>query len=273
MRRLSPHYFTFLFYIPRIICIFRNWPLYIVNYVGRRKNPAHYNLRNGHKLIDATGTLAGTIAVVFLRREYGSLNNLRTIVDIGANMGAFTIYSAGLSRYARIYCYEPEEKNFLFLRCNIEANSLSNRVYTFRTAVASCEGRRNIMLGSSPVHSFFTNNEGMEYQMVSCTTLSKIIESQGLEVIDLLKINCEGTEYEIFENCERDIFERIINIRLEYHNIDSDRRNGEYLSSLLKSKGYEIQRFSKYREISGFIWARRRTKMQHNNSSMITTTS
>ena len=74
--------------------------------------PAEYRMRNGIRLMDATGTLAGTIAVVFVRREYGRLRNLRTIVDIGANMGSFSVYAANSCPEADIYCYEPVPGNF-----------------------------------------------------------------------------------------------------------------------------------------------------------------
>ena len=60
---ISQHYFTFPFQIPRVIGQIRNWPLYLSNYLLRRKQPAEYEMRNGFRLIDGRGTLAGTIAV------------------------------------------------------------------------------------------------------------------------------------------------------------------------------------------------------------------
>jgi len=256
--RCSQHYLTFPLYIPSVIRLFRNWPLYLLNYIGRRERPAEYQLRNGVRLIDATGTLAGTIAVVFLRREYGTLKNLRTIVDIGANMGAFSIYAAYSCPNSQIYSYEPEEQNYRFLRQNIEVNSFEKRISTFKYAVAAFNGDRNIGLSQSPVHSFFSSQTDGPHQIVSCMTLGKIFETQCLSTIDLLKINCEGAEYEILESCEPVYYEQIRNIRLEYHNLDSHKRNGEYLSKFLESKGYVIERFSRYKGISGFIWASRK---------------
>lgn len=256
---ISMNYVTFPYYLPRIIRSIRNWPLYCFNYVTRRKQSSRYYWRNGLCLIDATGTLVGTIAVVFIRREYGTLYNLQTIVDIGANMGAFSIYAAAISPKSRIYCYEPEEHNFEFLKENVRVNSLENRVSVFKKAVGSNSGERDLIIGESPIHSFFKNTTEAAHQTVECTTLKEIFETHGLHKIDLLKVNCEGAEYEILEGCEQIYYDRIVNIRMEYHNINSEKQNGKYMVKLLKSKGYEIERFSSYQGESGFIWARRKS--------------
>ena len=253
----SQHWFTFVFHLPRIVRQIENWPSYILNYVLRRERPAEYRLRNGSRLIDATGTLAGTIAVIFVRREYGPLKDCRTIVDVGSNMGAFAVYAASRCPTARVYCFEPEERNFGFLKRNIAANSLDGRVCAYQRAVASCRGQRNLAVSESPLHSLITEDKGSRCQKVDCVSLKDIIRDQALEKIDLLKVNCEGAEYEIFTDLVRADFERLPDIRLEYHNLDSLKRNGSSLARFLESQGYRIKRFSAYRGVSGFIWALR----------------
>lgn len=254
---ISQHYFTFVFYLPRICRQISNWPSYLWNYLSRRKQPAEYRLRNGFRLIDGTGTLAGTIAVVFVRREYGRLSDLRTIVDIGANMGSFTIYAAMNYPKAKIYSFEPEKRNFGFLRQNIAINSLEKRVYTFQCAVSSSPGQREMTIRTSPLNTLVIENGESALQTVDCVSLQSILKDQGLDTIDLLKMNCEGAEYEIFENCAPADFARLLNIRLEYHNLDSGKRNGDSLAKFLEKQGYRIERFTRYRGVSGFIWATR----------------
>jgi FkbM family methyltransferase len=254
---ISQHYLTFPLYVPRIIRLFSNWPHYVFNYVSRRKSPATYKLRNGYQLVDEEGTLAGTIAVVFIRREYGLVRRFKTIVDIGANMGSFAVYSAYNEPSAKIYCYEPEQKNFAILKQNIAINSLEKRVSVFQDAVASCAGRRELVVDTSPMHSLVSGNVDGLRQTVNCTTLQDIFVNNRLKKIDLLKMNCEGAEYEIIEHCSSTDFQRIFNIRLEYHNLDDQTKNGKSLALFLKARGYTINRFTRYRGISGFIWASR----------------
>jgi len=259
---LSQNLLTFPFYIHRTCRLFRNWPEYLANYALRRKKAAEYHLRDGYRIVDGTGTLAGTLAVVFIRREYGTFRDSRTIVDIGANMGSFAIYAAGACPNARILCFEPHSENFQFLRRNISINSLDQRITAFQCAVASTSGQRTFGLGQSPTHSLVGAETGVS-ETVRCTTLAEIFSNHGLETIDFLKINCEGAEYEILESCTPEDFKRIANIRLEYHDLDGAKKDGRWISRYLESQGYRIQRFTRYIEKSGlfkesgFIWASR----------------
>ena len=251
------NYFTLPFQIPRICYLWSNWPEYLFNYLLRRHKPAEYRLRTGLRLIDGTGTLAGTLAQVFVRKQYGSLERFPVIVDIGANMGCFAVYAAQSCAGARIYCYEPEQQNFALLKRNIEINGLEGRVSAFQCAVASNHGQRELAVSASPLNSFYRLRDEVVHQAVNCTTLRSILAEQRLEAIDLLKMNCEGAEYEILKGCSEADFERIANIRLEYHILDSPGRNGESLARFLEARGYKIERFTRRLKESGYIWAAR----------------
>ena len=252
---ISQHYFTFPFLIPRVIGLFDNWPEYLFNFLLRRRRPAEYVFRTGQRLVDGTGTLTGTIAVVFVRREYGSVADARTILDIGANMGSFAVYAARSAPTARIYCYEPVTRNFDYLQRNIDINSFGERVTAIRCAVAAQRGEIDIALSESPLHSFVISSGQFKHERVHCKTLREVLDEHGLERVDLLKMNCEGAEYEIFDSCSQADFQRIPNIRLEYHVIDPEKRNGDALARLFERQGYRIDRFTRYRNESGFIWA------------------
>lgn len=259
MRKISRNYFTFPYYVPRIFSLLRNWPEYLVRYLSRSRLPTEYRMRNGVRLKDdGSATLSGTIAVVFIRREYGVPERFRTIVDIGANVGSFAVFAAQACPDAKVYCYEPEERTFGLLKQNIGLNRLEGRVSALRSAVASIAGKRSLAVGSSSLDSsFHIIPAAPRLQPVSCTTLKDILANEELDRIDLLKINCEGAEYEILEGCSPGDFDRIANIRLEYHNLDAPTRNGEALSRFLEARGYHIERFTRYLNRSGFIWASR----------------
>jgi len=254
---LTKNHLTLPFYVPRIYKLWSNWPEYLFNYMSRQNKPAEYRMRDGRRVVDSTGGMEGTMAVVFVRREYGDLDRFRTIVDIGANIGTFAIHAALSNPHANVYCYEPEQKNFDCLVNNIEINGLGARVFPFRRAVAAHDGPRDLAVGDSLSNSFVIVPDGATRQTVVCTTLRRIFESRNLGVIDLLKMNCEGGEYEILESCSDCEFERIGNIRLEYHNMNAPNRNGRALSRFLRARGYTIERFTRYRTTSGFIWASR----------------
>jgi FkbM family methyltransferase len=254
---ISQHYFTFPLYIPRTWRLFKNWPEYLFNYLLRRQQPAEYRLRNGDRLIDSAGTMAGTLAVVYLRREYGLPHDARVIVDIGANMGCFSVFAAQLCQAATVLCYEPESGNFERLNKNITVNHLQGRVHAYQYAVSGDGGTKELSLGESPLNSLVINSPSQRRQRVDCITLSDIIANQNLLQIDFLKLNCEGAEYEIIEQCPESDIVKLRKIRLEYHNFGDKQRNGRYLVGLLKQRGFTIERFTTYRNESGFIWASR----------------
>jgi FkbM family methyltransferase len=257
---LSKNCFTLPFYIPRICRTLNNWPEYLFNYVSRVSRPAEYRMRNGARLIDETGALPGTMAVVFVRREYGPLKRFRTIVDIGAHRGTFAVHAAHASPEAKVYCYEPEQRNFAFLQQNIDANGLGSRVSAFRCAVGASKGPRKLAVGTSLLNSFHIIPEDACSQTVNCTTVNEIFARHELDAIDLLKMNCEGAEYEILESCSRADFDRIANIRLEYHNLTAP-NSGESLSGFLATRGFKLERFTRYLNKSGFIWVTKATLM------------
>lgn len=254
---ITQNYFTLPFYIPRICSLWTNWPEYLLNYVLRRQRPTQYHLRSGLRVIDTTGTLPGTLAEVFVRQRYGSVARFHTIVDVGANVGSFAVYAAHSSPRARIFCYEPEAQNFERLTRNLSINGLEGRVTASRVAVASSVGPRKLSLRVSQCNAFDDIRDSVSHQVVACTTLQDIRREHGLATLDLLKMNCEGAEYEILGACSRTDYDGILNIRLEYHNLDGKSRNGESLRRHLEARGYRIDRFTRRLTDSGFIWATR----------------
>jgi FkbM family methyltransferase len=252
---ISQHYFSFAFYIPRILILCKNWDEYLYNYVFRKKRPAEYVFRNGLRLIDNAGTMAGTLAVVFVRREYGVPRNGKVIVDIGANMGCFSIFAAEVNKGAVILCYEPELHNYEMLKENILVNDLQNRVSAYQCAIAGDRETKEMNLHESPLNSLVIGAQSLRRQTVNCIMLSDIISNNNLTQIDFLKINCEGAEYDIIERCPDVDIRKVQTLRLEYHNIDDETRNGLWLAEHLKKRGFAIKRFTTYRKESGFIWA------------------
>lgn len=255
---ISQHYFTFPFYIPRTVRLFNNWPEYLFNYLSRRHQPAEYRLRSGTRLIDSAGTMAGTMAVVYLRREYGLPHDARVIVDIGANMGCFSVFAAERCPAATVLSYEPEAGNYDILNKNITVNHFQDRVRAHQCAVAGEGGLRELIVGESPLNSLVIDSQSQRRQRVDCITLSDIITGHNLPQIDFLKINCEGAEYEIIERCPDSDIAKLRTIRLEYHNFGDKERNGRYLAALLRQRGFSIERFTTYCNESGFIWASRK---------------
>ena len=84
------------------------------------------------------------------------------------------------------------------------------------------------------------------------------MESNGLDRIDLLKMDCEGAEYEILYSCSSIHLGRISEIRMEYHDLDADQQRVEALARWLEGNGFVVTRLRQTSETNGNLWAQRR---------------
>lgn len=79
----------------------------------------------------------------------------------------------------------------------------------------------------------------------------------GIERCDLLKIDCEGGEYEILYSADPETLARIDRIVCEFNIGQSDGENGEQLAHFLVSHGFHIDSLRTLDETAGFICAKR----------------
>lgn len=181
-----------------------------------------------------------------------------TVIDIGANQGFFSTYAASFG--ARVYAFEPSSENFEMLKRNLKENKCGNLVQPFRAAVAGKRGRVTLFVGldskgeilSGSASITNTNRGGVDVkdEWVEATTLDDILRENGIAFCDLLKMDCEGAEYEILRSTSAESFSRIGRLSIEAH----DGRGREAVE-LLKARGYEITAFED--QEAGIIKARR----------------
>jgi FkbM family methyltransferase len=247
-------------YIPSIVSTIRNWPTYFLYYLGIKKGGAAYFFRNGITLRDREGTASGTIAVVFIRKQYGSIVGKSTIVEIGANVGTFAIYAAAADPSVRIYSYEPIPENYEVLINNITENGFEDRVKAFNLGVAGTSGKREFyFLASSPEHSFIKADGSSRSVTVDCLSLIDVLNSNSLAKVDLLKINAEGAEYEILYSAPKECFDRIDEIRMEYHDGKNiEKHDLGHLKGFLEQSGYVTTHLYQHTTDEGFIWLKKR---------------
>ena len=161
---------------------------------------------------------------VFVEREY-DLPHLpeeaKTIIDLGANIGLTSIFFALKYRRANILSVEPDSDNFLKLVANI--SRLGNRIKPLKGAAWSRNGNLSLVkqganemnLGSWGFRvSPDINEKSFEVQCFSMPTLIGQIDGGS---IDILKIDIEGSEKEIFTHSPEQWIGKIKMIVIETH--------------------------------------------------------
>jgi FkbM family methyltransferase len=244
-------------YLPEILNVVKNWQQFLLAYLRLSKRNGFFLIKNNVTINYNQPIASGTVIVVYIRKHYGIIDpSVKCIVDIGANIGVFMTYAASMAPQAKIYCYEPNPDNYELLNSNISSNNLSYRVSASCVAVGAKNGIRHLNISSdSPRHSIIHNQQNGIKIVAECISLDEIINSLGDESVDILKMNCEGAEYEIFYNTSSEIYSRIKNIRMEFHDFNSEDMNGRALESFLIRHGYSIVHYDKYDNNSGFLWA------------------
>jgi FkbM family methyltransferase len=141
---------------------------------------------------------------ILLDAQYDSTLAVRpqVVVDAGANIGLASIFYANRYPEAKIVAIEPEPSNYEMLRKNV---ALYPNIVPIHAALWS----ENKMLSGSSVdtghHAYQVSKENELDDQGHCgtvrgLTLRELMTDLGIQQIDLLKVDIEGSEKEVFQN-------------------------------------------------------------------------
>jgi FkbM family methyltransferase len=180
----------------------------------------------------------------FIDRVYDNLDldNCKTVLDIGANVGLWTKYI--LSRNARkVYCFEPNKKALSHLKYGLRndnnATIIEKAVYKEDATLKFYINEENSLTSSVLPES----GHSPSYD-VDAISLENAINLTGEDKIDLVKIDIEGAEFDIIENLSQGIFDRIDSFLIEYHDFyfTEGMEKVNALEQQLERAGYTIHR-------------------------------
>ncbi len=247
-----------LAYLPPTVIRVKNWPEFISNYLGLSSGCPVYRLRDGTTIVTNGVTDVATILDIYFRKDYGDVADGSTIIDVGANIGVYAIYAATHSKGSKIFAFEPAPQEFKMLTENITINHLEHNIFAEHAAVSGKNETRILFLNGGPHNSIYEHWENAEPLEIDCISLANIFEKNNIERCDMLKMDCEGSEFEIFQSAPDALFERIHAIRMEYHCAPTAPMTIEQLLAFLESKGYKIIKYEPGPDGRGLIWAERR---------------
>ena len=171
---------------------------------------------------DVSLKIAGDILAGRTYPHVHFVENVHTILDIGANVGAATIFFSLLYPHARVLALEPASAPFCLLRQNVAAFP---NVKAFPIGLFSGDKVVPLYPGQNDsVESSVSRSQrtGTEPEEVRLRCADQFMVEQGIRSIDILKIDTEGCEVHILRSLHR-FLSGVKLIYIEYHS-DRDRR-------------------------------------------------
>ena len=161
------------------------------------------------------------------RYEAVELTKDSIVVDIGAYVGE---YCEKLSNkcQCKIYAYEPIEEYYNKIIEMVESDPLMSNVIPHKLGVSNITGKEDIIISNSG-SSFERYNKSIKGSKITIETIDvaelieSILEENKREEIDLVKINIEGAEFDLFPKLfKREMMSKIKNIHVQFHAFADD---------------------------------------------------
>jgi FkbM family methyltransferase len=184
-----------------------------------------HNCKYEFYLRDKTMDL-GAYQQIFIDKEYDFIATppppYMTIIDAGANIGLASIYFANKFPQAKIIAIEPEVSNFELLKKNV---SKYPNIIPLQAALWDTIGQIDLLdtgLGNNAymvnqLDSTIIKTPKHDFRnVVSTVTIEKILEDYNLDRVDILKMDIEGAEKEVF-NSSKNWIQKVDAIIIELH--------------------------------------------------------
>ncbi|HXX05491.1 MAG TPA: FkbM family methyltransferase, partial [Candidatus Bathyarchaeia archaeon] len=172
--------------------------------------------------------------------------NRKTVVDIGACTADTSIFFT-LHGANQVIAVEPYPKNFEMAKKNVKENNLENKIEVILGACGSTQSSITVdpNYSSSMRSSLVKSKDGISIPVV---TLEQILEKCDSDN-PVLKMDCEGCEYEVILSASQNILRKFSHIQIEYH---SGYRN---LKKKLENSGFSVSKILSDNALRGHISA------------------
>ena len=172
-----------------------------------------------------------------------------TIIDIGANLGYYTVIaSCSAGERGLVIAFEPEPNFFKLLSKNIIRNNLKN-VAIFEMAIADKNGEADLFLSEENKgnNSLISSEKLDSFVSVKTATLDDFLSAKKIAMVDMIKMDIEGAEILALEGMKNTLakYRPLLFLEFSPHSIIKINRNPMDFLSTLRGIGYSIFEINK----------------------------
>lgn len=203
--------------------------------------------------VDAIDPYQEDISQMFRWMQNLELPQNSTILDIGANVGMFSLSYASMFKKAEIHCFEPVPFIYKYLRKNLEMNpNLSCNVHAHNLGMSNCLERKQLSIPVPQQHERYIKKldnrlysilgQGEDKFEAQFIPLDKWVRESEISNVDFIKIDVEGYEYLVLEGANDTLrsFQPIVMLELNEMTLAlSSRKADEYLR-FANDHGYRV---------------------------------
>lgn len=197
-----------------------------------------------------------------------------TVLDIGANIGMFTLFVNSKSKNCNVYAFEPLPPTYDILKLNTGSLpnvtainlGLSDEIKEAQFAYFPTMSTDSVQIKYRDNHdkdlrfgllnhykNDFTDPKALnrfvdhvmtpkllKEEIFNCrlTTISELIRSYNLTGVDLLKIDVEKSEFEVLEGIDKDDWGKIRQIVMEVHDLNDEQI--KQLENIFRTNGFQV---------------------------------
>lgn len=176
-----------------------------------------------------------------------------TILDIGANVGLFSLSYASIFKGAEIHCFEPVPFIYDYLNQNLKMNpNLSGNVYTHNLGMSNCLESKQLSIPMPQQHERYSKEldnrlysvlgQGEEKFEAQFMPLDRWVKEFQIGSLDFIKIDVEGYEYSVLEGATDTLlsFQPIVMFELNEMTLALSNRTADEYLRFAKNHGYHV---------------------------------
>ena len=195
---------------------------------------------------------------IFLQKQYGEVKGFKNAVDIGGNIGLFSLFCWN-NGVEKIITIEPDPKNLYHLELNREIAPVDYDWQIIPCGLSYCDGiakieRHNHGNSSSLFSDEYNMSGAQDIFEIDTMNINSILNKIDGD-IDILKLDCEGGEFPAFRTITKENIARVKNIVCEIH--EAPFMCSDEIISILNKNGFIVSIVSPLKDGLITVYAKR----------------